>query len=173
METKDNKLKRRVHVPDRLQRFLRTVARRDGMISVHVGVVVLRGRRLGLKDGCIIPSKDTRGDDMAFALESLMEDIGFKDFQSGRYLGWFDLESKDGGLFRQYNFEMLLEDDPDGAGSNALMRKKPDKRAEKVMSDGLVFIDIEDIAYRRLPSLDRRTARAITSLLRRNGMGLD
>lgn len=169
MATKDNKLKRRVHVPDRLQRFLRTVARRDGLSSVHVGVVVLHDHRIGLKDGCLIPSKDTCGADMALALESLMEDIGFKDFQSGRYLGWFDLESKDGALFRQYNFEMVLNGEP---VYNRCCSRSCTNPSQGVL-DGLLFIDIDDIACRRITTMDRRTARAITSLLRRNGMGLD
>jgi len=156
MVRKDNKTIPKVHVPTRLQRFLRTVARRDGISDVHIGAIIVHGPLVGLLDGCSIPSKDTKGDDMANVLETLVKELGLEDFASGRYLGWFDLEFASGPLIRQYNFEILLPEDFRLVSSRSRMPKN------------MVFVELEDILFRRLDTMDRRTARALASLLKSN-----
>ena len=93
---------------------------------------------------------------MALILESLGKELGLEDFASGRYLGWFDLEFPAGPLIRQYNFEILLPADFRLITARSRMPKN------------MVFVELEDILYRRLGTMDRRTARALASLLKRN-----
>lgn len=87
-------------VPQRLQRFLRLTAVRNGVNRAKVAGLIFRDNKLALVHNAL-PCADVVSWDMGQALECLNHELGADDFEVVRYLGFCD---RDG--VRKYSFEI-------------------------------------------------------------------
>lgn len=84
-------------VPEKLERFLRTTAVRDGIGEASVAAVVITKAGLVVRENKL-PSRAVNGDGIGEALSALLDDMDM-DARGARYVGYCDC-----GAARQYNF---------------------------------------------------------------------
>ncbi len=86
-------------IPPKLQRFLMTIARRDGITQLRVAAVVTTRGKLGLLDGAL-PYRNVNGEGIEAAVKELFSGLGL-ECSRVRYIGYVDV-----GGARQYDFEL-------------------------------------------------------------------
>jgi hypothetical protein len=98
-------------LPLKLQRFLMTLARRDGIQRIEVGVIVVLNSNVNnnfvlLNAANSFPSRVIDDDSIETALKSLIKEIGMTNSFSATYLGSFDYYNENGVLTRRYMFKV-------------------------------------------------------------------
>jgi hypothetical protein len=125
------------NITQKLQRFLMTVARREGIEKVRATAVITSDNMIVLDKDNSLPRKEVDGDDIQGALIELMKELGAEAPPRIRYLGYDDFLEK-GSLTRQFNFSMCLGQIQQENKNIRLMRldKLPTRsyNARKIMS---------------------------------------
>ncbi|MEW6035988.1 MAG: hypothetical protein AB1529_05220 [Candidatus Micrarchaeota archaeon] len=86
-------------IPPKLQRYLMTIARRDGITQLRVAAVVRSRGKLGLV-GRGLPYRNVNGEGIEAAVKELFSGLGL-ECSRVKYIGYVDVEGA-----RQYDFEL-------------------------------------------------------------------
>lgn len=114
-------------VPLKLQRFLLTVARREGIEQINIGVIISVNSKIIISDKLrAFPHKQLESDDFEETLSILTKEIGLSSFSVRQYIGSFDYPTERGSMAKQYNFEIELSSPP------------------KKLNQGFVFVNMEN-----------------------------
>lgn len=89
-------------IPVRLQRFLETTTRRDGIWNTKVAAVIVKDRMFAVDQNNALPSRWVEDWDIARALGDMLRELGV-DANAAAYLGSVDYVTPKGRT-RQYNF---------------------------------------------------------------------
>jgi hypothetical protein len=89
-------------IPPKLQRYLMTIARRDGITQLRVAAVITSRGKLGLRGGAL-PHRVVNGEGIEAAVKGLFSGLGL-ECSRVRYIGYVDVDGA-----RQYDFELESE----------------------------------------------------------------
>ncbi len=97
-----------IEIEQKLQRFLTTIARRQGINKIVVGAVITDGKNIIIDSNSNAFPKKEVDSNINEALTVIVEDFRIENFSIIKYVGGFDFRNENNETVRQYNFEITV-----------------------------------------------------------------
>ncbi len=97
-----------IEIEQKLQRFLTTIARRQGINKIVVGAVITDGKNIIIDSNSNAFPKKEVDSNINEALTAIVEDFRIENFSIIKYVGGFDFRNENNETVRQYNFEITV-----------------------------------------------------------------